>query len=398
MSRAARISGGVLLVLLVVVGLARLESDRTLTRTTFGTAPFGFKAVFDLFQESEVPVRRNLGDPGDLPEGSTVWWILPTSLCQANGTDSGGRAVEWSGATWLERGGTAVVFLSGRPEPQPCPFLAGLSLPRRSRLATPEGAGDERPRRPTSRSLAGLPEEGEPLAVEGAVAPRARMLTVADLVAFDEVGDWTVAARVGDRPFVLERSSGAGRVIAVADAAFLSNAWLDCADAAPLAMDLARTYGPPLIDERDHGFGEDPGTVAYLARSPAAIVFAGLAMLGLAFTWWGAALPPRTAGGAETPAPTLESYVTSLATLYARSGDHAAAATQYRDFALSQLRRRLNLSPDTPPEAVVARLERQHRLGPEDFGPLLRQPAVASAADLREFGRALDDLVRKASR
>jgi hypothetical protein len=389
-NRNTAVSAGVLFVLLATAGLLSRKPDRLFTPTSYGTAPFGYKAALDLMRESELPAGRNLERPRDLPERATVWWIEPTTLCDS------GEDEQWSGAGWLERGGTAVVLLPASSGPPLCESIAGSALP--PRLAPLVGAAPTpTPGTADLAAILGGGAEGTPRPVRGPRLRAPRNLTMPDIGAFAEAGDWTMAAEIDGRPFILERQVGEGRLVVVGDARFAANRWLDRADSAPLLMDLVGAYGAPLLDERDHGFGASGGTLSYLWGSPARPAFIGLALLGLTFAWWGAALSPRTAAGDERPAPTLEAYVGSLASLYARATDHAAVAVRYRDFALAQLRRQSALPPDTPAEILIDRLQRQRSIDASEARLLRASPAVASPAELRQHTQRLDEILRKAS-
>ena len=409
MKRGVAASAAALFVLLATWGLLGQQPDRKLTPTSYGTSPRGFKGLYDLLRESGVPAERSLARFADLPETTTIWWIEPLSVCErgapapaattdADRVDYPGpthapeEREEWSGAGWLLRGGTAVVFLTPADEFAAC---AGAELPGR---AVPETPTPPPGPTPTPTFDLGVVENPAPpqQRVQGPRVPAKRALAPADLEAFTAAGNWNVAAQLDGAPFILERSVGAGRLVVVADDRFLTNAWLDHADAAPLAMDLVRAYGAPALDERDHGFGTAGSTSAYLWRSSARAAFLGLAMLGAVFAWWGAALPPRTADATATSAPTLERYVDSLATLYARARDYGAVAERYREFTLSELRRQTGLPQDTPADTVIERLLRQRRLDENEARLLRQQAAVASAAELRQQTQRLDQILRKA--
>lgn len=395
MKRNALLSAAVLFLLLVTAGLFAQQPDRKLTPTSYGTAPHGYKAVADLLEESGLRIERNLAPFNRLPDGATVWWIEPTSLC--GGAEAGHEgASPWSGAEWVERGGTAVIFLPAGSGPPACANVAGLALPERLEIGKVEEAN---PAPEAAEQLAKVyaPSDGPPRQVRGARVPTPRTLTTTTVGAFADTKEWTAAAEVEGKPFVLERARGRGRIVVVGDTRFLDNIWLARADAAPLALDLVRAYGPPIIDERDHGFGATGGGLAYLWRSPARGALLGLLVLGVVFAWWGAAQPPRTADSPGLPAPTLDSYVHSLATLYARARDHAAVAAQYRLFALGQLRRQTGLAPDVPADLVVERLLRQRVLDPAEARLLREPPPVASAAELRQQTLLLDEILRKAA-
>jgi hypothetical protein len=107
---------------------------------------------------------------------------------------------------------------------------------------------------------------------------------------------------------------------------------LDAADHSTLALDLARTYGAPVFDERCHGLVDDASLLA-------AIGGGRLLLLALGFGLWGVSLvyTRRAVPVAELPAraemlPGLRSFVDPLALLYSRSARRNAAAV-YRAYA-----------------------------------------------------------------
>lgn len=241
----------------------------------------------------------------------------------------------------------------------------------------------------------------------GKVAPRPRRLRSAGLVAFKDASSsasahgarpsWQVVARLDGHPFALERRLGRGRLVLVADAAFLSNRWLDRGDDAPLALDLARAYGAPHFDELSHGLGRPRSGLAYLLHSCALPFFLGLALLGAAWAWRGAALPPRCVAELDPSAPTLDSFVDSLAALYARSGDHARVFESYRELTARLLRRHFGLHPETPKETLVARLERRRGIGEEGLRLLAEGAPVRSRGELEQAVAVLDRMAEQAT-
>jgi len=145
---------------------------------------------------------------------------------------------------WVRAGGTAVLFLApGAGEDGGCELLEGVALPRRvadaSAGAGPHGGWGQRP--PTAHE------------VTGDALPRARTIEGPSLLTFAAAGDWKVRAAWAERPLVLERPLGAGRIVVVADATVLRNQWLDRADAAPLVVDLVQAFGVPRFYEGDQG-------------------------------------------------------------------------------------------------------------------------------------------------
>ena len=370
--------------LLVLVGMLYPDAKRPeQSLTTFGTGPWGYRAVFDLLTELGFPVARTHELPEKLAPDATVWWIEPAGLCRA-AVPGGG----WQGEPWVRAGGTAVLFLApGAGEDGGCELLEGVALPRRvtdaSAGAGPHGGWGQHPA--TAHE------------VTGDALPRARTIEGPGLLTFAGAGDWKIRALGGERPLVLERALGAGRIVAVADATVLRNQWVDRADAAPLVVDLVQAFGVPRFHEGDQGPRVRRSAVAYLATSPALLVFCGLALTGVLFAWQGNLVPPRTLSGPETDTPGLGAFVDSLAALYAGTRDHARVLERYRELAAARLRRHFGMPPETPVGVLAERLARDRRLAPGTLRLLVEGAPVAGERGLRDAVRALDALVREAS-
>jgi len=397
-----RLSLALLIVLALIGGVFFGEDQRERTATTFGRVPQGFGALYDLLTELRLPVRRSFAGTSTLPAPATVWWIEPFDLC---GPDESkpvppGRGLRgWDGDRWIRRGGTAVIFL---PAPStPCSSIAGEALPGRSAAATSE---PPEPRRSAKSEkwwqfrLERLLPPPTRRRVEGPLVPAPRGIESDRPARFDEAGTWSAVALVDGKPFALEKQIGAGRLVVFADARFLSNAWLAHLDAAPLALDIVRAYGVPLFDERSHGFLEHQGTLAFLLSSPAAAVFAALVVFGLLFAAHGALLPPRSIGDFDLAAPTLETFVDSLAVLYSRTRDHARVFERYRELTLRRLRRHFGLPPETPAHVVVERLRASRRADPQAAAVLAGGELPAGGAALRQAAARLDAAVWEAAR
>jgi len=281
-----------------------------------------------------------------------------------------------------------VLFLApGAGEDGGCELLEGVALPRRVADA-PAGAG---PRGGWGQHPATAHE------VTGDALPRARTIEGPGLLTFADANDWKVRALDGERPLVLERALGAGRIVAVADATVLRDQWLDRADAAPLVVDLVQAFGVPRFHEGDQGPRVRRSAVAYLATSPALLVFCGLALTGVLFAWQGNLVPPRALSGPETDTPGLDAFVDSLAALYAGTRDHARVLERYRELAAARLRRHFGMPPETPVGVLAERLARDRRLVPGTLRLLVEGAPVAGERGLRDAVRALDALVREAS-
>jgi hypothetical protein len=390
----------------MVVGILLPDGSERRTPTSFGTWPHGYRALFELLGEVGFPVRRSFDPPGRIAAGTAVWWIAPDALCARED-----ETALWDLGDSLAQGGTAVVF-----PPRGCTRLGALEIPERSRNGdaceesdedeseAEEREAEERESDPDlfDRWLAGdftlseIPTELQQLA--GGPGPGLRELDAPPLLRFVEIGDFEVRARLGGAPFIIEKRVGEGTLVLVADPAFLANGFLERADAAPLAVDLASHYGVDLLDEFAHGMHRERHPIRYLARSSALPVFAGLALLGLLALWRGSSLPRRRIEEAELPAPALDRFVASLASLYARSRDQGRVAERYRELTLARLRRHFGLPAETPEEIIVERLRRDRRLSPALLGALTEEEPPRSQAALRARARRLDALVREAFR
>ena len=367
MSTAARVSVVACFFVLAAIGLATQPGARETSRTSFGRVPEGFGAVYDWLLALGLPVARSYRAPEDLPEAQTVWWLAPQSDCD-------GAAL----LRWLEGGGTAVLAPASGDAESAC-ALPGVAIPARE---TTEPRGDA----------------ASEVRVTGALVSAPRSLGCGPLRAFGDDADWRTLARLGDQPFVLERSLGSGRLILVADGSFLENRCFAEDDSAPLAGDLVRAFGAPWLDERSHGLRGSNSALATLARSWAASFLAGAALVGLLHLWRGALVPPRRLAEPALPAPTLDAFVASLASLYAGTGDHARVLERYRELTVSRLRRLFGLPPDTPSAQLLARLARRPALSGAGLAALASTRRIASRAELEREVAVLDRLVREAAR
>jgi hypothetical protein len=364
-----------MLALLAIVDFCSQREQAT-TPSSYGTVPKGHGAVFELLSELELVRGRSLAAASRLEPGGTIWWIEPSQVCDARIASAGQvdildpDAVRWPVASWIEAGGTAVVLLEPPgPGKVPCDAIAGVALPARVRL---EGAGR----------------------IAGRVAPAGRELDDPRLHGFEAALDWQVAARADGSPFVLERVLGDGVLVVLADAGFVRNEALDRADSALLAVDLARAYGAPRIDEHEHGFAPELDAIGYLLQSSASPVFAGLALLFVLVAWRGNALPARSVSENDSKAPTLESFVASMAALYRRTGDHARVLERYRELCAARLRRHFRLPAGVSVDALAERIEATGRSADR-----LRSAAtVSTASELRAAVRRLDELVEEVTR
>lgn len=358
--------------------------------STYGTNPEGHAALFELLSKLDRTHGRSLRGVAQLPPDEVVWWIEPNGVCNSRIALFGGvdildsDAVVWRAAGWVRRGGTAVVSLEPEgTEQASCDAIAGTPVPGRVETA------------------------GRLVRSVDAFAAEPRELELAHLRVFGERGDFDVVAEVEGKPLILERAEGEGRLVLISDSGFLRNDALGGKDAALLAVDLVRRYGPPFFDEREHGFVAETSALRYVAASSAWPVFAGVALFGLLVVWRGHALPARATPEYAPATPTLETFVRSLAGLYERSKDHDEIYERYRELQRSRVRRHFGLPPDLSAEAFAERLGREvarsgSRSRASGAGASLsllsgRAAPIRSADDLRtrtaELDRAVEELI-----
>lgn len=395
MSSRARWSLAAAVILLTALGTL-LRADRLdLSSTTFGYTPNGFGALYELLGELGFSAGRSYARAEALPADATLWWIAPDGLCEGvegNALESG-RSGVWRSLDWLRGGGTGVLWLPERR--LPClvsAALAGLRMPTRAiDVAEPEESSEKRKERADREA-----EEAPEHVLSGSITRARRGFGEVPLLFFGSASGWDVLASARDgAPFALARAVGDGRLVLLASPAPLRNRWLDHADAAPFALDIALEQGPVRFDEREHGIVPTANPAVYLARSTALLVFVGALAVALCLVWHGRALPQRTLWPAAAQPPTLAAFVDSLSTLYAGTRDHDRVLERYREFTVSQLRRVLRLQPDAPLREVRARLVASRGIAPERLALLSERAPCTGKQTLEQQVARLDALVRE---
>jgi len=307
--------------------------------TSFGVMRDGYKAAFDLLTEMHLPVARSFRRPKLLAAHQTVWFVSPSFLIpEKAGAEDDAREV----TEWVARGGIAVVFGDSYSNWQ------ALGLKRKVENSEHE--------------------EGERVLIKDDIgAPR--WLDLPRLLHFGDSTDKNasrVIMTVDGKAFALEMDLGknGGRLIAIADSAFLRNETLGEADASLLVADLAHAYGSPIIDERSHGLSAPSSLPLAVLDSRALLpIIMGL-ILAILWVFAQRQWPRRSLDDdAELPAPSIAGFVDSLAILYARASDPPAAFRAYRAGFLRRLRRQLGLRGDYPEDALLQRLMRDRSLG-----------------------------------
>ncbi|MDX1649265.1 MAG: hypothetical protein R3263_05360 [Myxococcota bacterium] len=385
MRRLAAVSAGVLLVGLLLVGIALRSDPLATSRTTWGVHPQGHRAVYELLGELGIPRQRSHVPAASLPGTVTLWWLEPDDPCR--GVEEGrletGTAQPWRALPWLEQGGTGVLFLPAHG--LPCLVeaeLDGQGVPWR-----PVDAGEE-------SMPAEIPRERAPVPLHESVLDRPRTLP-GPLHVFEEAGSGTTRAWAAPGAFVVEQQVGAGRLVWVADVRPLHNARLDAHDAAPFVVDLVAEWGAPRFDERAHGLLPPRSPWRYLATSPALPALLGVVGLAGLLAWAGHAVPRPGLPEEPETAPTLHTFVDSLAALYARTRDHGAVLARYREVTAARIRRGLHLPPETGLAGLIDALARRGVPPERARARLADADAVRSRAELLARARELDALVEE---
>jgi hypothetical protein len=155
-----------------------------------------------------------------------------------------------------------------------------------------------------------------------------------------------------------------------------------------------RAYGAPHVVEQVDAAdaGRSRSAIVYLLRSPAIALLVGLALTGVLAAWSGSLIPPRTVDVDPVPAPTLQRYVASLATLYAGSHDYPRLLARYRELTARRLRRYLGLPAHASLDTVAARVERARPAVRDARALLVDAMDPTSAADLHAAVARLDAL------
>lgn len=362
--RSVLISAGIALLLLFALNLW-LEPNRMLqlSGTSFGVAPAGYKAAYDLLSELGFPTQRSYLAPARVPAGTPLWFVSPSFL---DGDEEHADEDASTVMDWIQSGGTAVVFGDVGSE------WKRLGIKRTASVG---------------KSIA---------TVSGDFARAPRDIPVAGLIHFSTGGDDARVRLAADgAPFALEYAVGKGRLVAIADDRFLRNENLAKADSSVLLVDLARALGSADFDERFHGLAAPVSLLAAIARSrvmlPIALgLLAALAWMGEQRIWPRRMLAARE----EAPAPSIAGFVESLGVLYSRLGDPAAVFRAYRTGFLRRLRRELSPRAELPEQVLLERLARDRSLSEQTRRWLIEGAVPKNRAELVIAVRAIESYPR----
>jgi hypothetical protein len=183
------LAGAVFLTLFAINLWLRPDFELQLSPTSYGVAPNGYKAAFDLASELGLPVTRSYLAPRQQPLTKTILLISP-SLLDPDSNSGDSKAHEL--LDWVRSGGTAIVF--------------GAKNSNWKRLDVDADA------------VAGTAHA----AITGDLTKVMRRLSVPGLLHFEAISKTLrIRLRADDLPFAIERTLGKGHLIAIADGRFL---------------------------------------------------------------------------------------------------------------------------------------------------------------------------------
>lgn len=328
------------------------------SETSFGVAPDGYKAAYDLLRELDFAVTRSYVRPNHIAHDRMLWMIMPDFLNpQAVLTDSDVNDLK----KWIRAGGVAVVM--------------GTVNSQWDRLDIKQtvAAGDV-------TSL-----------VKGSWASGSLAIPVDGLAHFNGVDpDTQVKLTADGKPFAVDKKIGSGRLISIADGRFVLNSNLDKADASVLLVDLARALGVPNFDEHSHGLVASESAFALFSNPRLLILLAIASITALLWIAQQHSFPARTLRDQDGPTPSLDSFVESLSALYSRSNDPSAVFAAYRASFLRRARRQLSPRIEISEKSAIERLCRDRSLTAESRRWLESDESPYTDAQLVQAVRALE--------
>ncbi len=324
-----------LLVSGVVSSLIDAEQPLVQTATSYGGPPYAWGAAYDLLRELRVGATRARARLATRDLAQTQWIIEP------GWSDRDLLREITSIEQFVAAGGTVVVIGAYHS------VWRSLSLASVEPHEEERAGHDKSDRAPSAArhgTQAGAQTEAhtprEAVTVHGPWLRGVRHLELFSTRLFDANASAGSEPRVqtDQGAFVIERHIGAGKLVAVADSRFLSNGQLDQHQHAPFLLDLALAYGAPAFDERCHGLLPPRSPWTALGRGFLWLVALALAALTLAALQHARRWPAPGRSDDAPPAPTLEVFVSSLASLY-RARGRRTPANVFRAYRLGFLRR-----------------------------------------------------------
>jgi hypothetical protein len=386
-----------LLVLLLVSGVVSsmlgAEPPLVQTRTSHGGIPAAWGAAFDLLQELGLRPERTRA-PWPVRPAAQAQWIIDPAWHARELPHQLAALEEFAG-----RGGSVVLVGAGGDVLEGLGFGAGLRESDPGIEADLADAGVE----PEDAVDAGTPARARAPALSGELTPRlmhgpwlrrprrvevaAHRLFASDALRADEV---RVRSSAGVLAF--ERQLGRGKIVALADAAFLTNERLGNHDNAAFLVDLVQAFGQPVFDERCHGLLPERSPWSALGGGFVLLAALSLSALGLSVVQYARRWPALRAPERALPPPSLELFVGSLAALYRARGrsEPAAVFRAYRAGFLRRLARGVSGARERAAPGDEQRLAQQARRLGVDARWLSEEAVPASPLELATAVAALE--------
>ncbi|HEV3494929.1 MAG TPA: DUF4350 domain-containing protein, partial [Actinomycetes bacterium] len=180
----------------------------------------------------------------------------------------------------------------------------------------------------------------------------------------------------GDRVLLTVASTGAGRLVALADTSPLQNGLLARVDNAAFALAVVGEAGRPVaFAEAQHGYGRETGLGAIPSRWRWAVSIGFLAAVVWMWSRGRRLGPPDDVERAQ--APPRRAYVEAMAAALARTRQPDVVVGDLQDRARRRLAERAGLPPDAPDDDL-RRVAGDAGLPPEEVNALFR-PARSEA-------------------
>lgn len=390
---------------------------RRLAQDSYSGMIGGHRALFELLEAFDVPVRRHTGLPPELFEGHRRVLLIEPSFFRL---EREGDYMSRMGA-WVDNGGELVVVsdtlglsksesLAGATDADwekvigTGGFLKeleldGLSISSAERIErdeSPFGFYRTRPKDPVVECS---------VRATGTLSRLARDVHVVHVCEdppghFDgemvDKADGSIEVAADSEswvPIVLEYSRGKGRVVLVADATPFANFGMTRGDNAVLAYHLATGENACelVVDEFYHGRFEEGNWLALVGMYPYGVIALSMLVAVLCWVWSHVvSFGPPWQGGMESRR-SVRAYIEAMARLFWRGRKLPFVLETCREGLLDDLRIELSLGPGAPREAILRRVG---QFDPERAKRLDAALDAVAAALARSKSISLRELVR----
>lgn len=359
---------------------------------SYGTRGYGYRALFELLNELDVPVRRQITPPDPGPAETSLVLLQPNAGLTSTEPTYLRRLLPW-----VENGGRLTIALprvdslaeimqqasaqteKGRSVPLPS-VLETLGLPGVKPEIISTLPDDQNSRRRIRRRLDEESFKDEMIRVFGSATPPARLVDVESEGTLQEASvarlalpgdeiqvvtcDATqpsgmiryVSGDDEERILAVEFPRGQGRIIVVSDDALFRNRYLAQADNSVLAARVISPQGQAVVfDEFYHGLGVRGNPLFLMTRPGYAALALGLLLFSCLIVWREAVLL-----GPSLPDETVErrdigEYLSAMGRLFSKGrAARPFLVEQMRAGLLREWCRKLSIATETPEVEFIA--------------------------------------------